>query len=187
MRYVRRDDQLIIAESRALPICGAVLMGLAVAMLVFSAVAIPKEVVFLPTLLPIGLVWLAFFVMGACFFARSFRHEVVISPEGVRENCPLFPPKHRFFSWAEIADWGYAYTYVSSFGLLQNRYSNRRVYFSKTPIAVQGKNRNKRITGKCISLYCDYGVFDEKLYRLVLPFCAQFTNVKPYRAPDLKL
>ena len=46
IRYVRRDDQLIIAESRALPICGAVLMGLAVAMLVFSAVAIPKEVVF---------------------------------------------------------------------------------------------------------------------------------------------
>lgn len=186
MRCVRQDDQLIIKDQSRSSVTGVLMMVSSVAMLVLVFCTIPLmwEVWFLYLL--VFVVWGTMLALGVYAFLSGFRHEVVISPEGVLEKCPLLPSKQRNLAWSEIKDWGYTYTVPDFKFLLSYKCVRYRLYFSDHLLGVTGPNRVKRMTKHGIFVQFGwYNCVDKDVYRTVLPFCAQFTEVKPFRAPEI--
>ena len=120
--------------------------------------------------------WVLFFLFGAFYCYLYGTGYIVMNNNGVKYHSLI---NNRFYSWAEIEDFGMSYC-----GLTGNAGVNTYYfYFSKNMLPTKSDDK-KKIRGKVIKTMIfesDFQDFADE----VIPFCKRFTSVEPF-VPEIR-
>ena len=118
--------------------------------------------------------WTSVAVWMACYSFLSATRQIIINNHGVKCRS-LF--KSKFFSWAEIEDFGLSYC-----GQTKGVGNTYYFYFAKELLIAKNEEK-KKLRGEMIkTIVIGDDFFD--VINEIIPFCKRFTGVEPFISGD---